>query len=217
MDLPLYIYFIGLSFLASLFSNIKQTAHKLYLKVFPFYLAITFSIESVGIYRWSNHLSTAKLYSYFSVFEFIFYFFVFYHEISGIKARKIIRYLTVGYPILFFINIFFYQTEGFHSITYSLGCLLVVSLCIYYFFELFQATHSLVLTREPAFWICTGLLFFYCCTFPFFALTNFLTSIPSIIMDNMSSLLNLMNCLLYSLFTIACLCRIRIRKSMSLF
>jgi hypothetical protein len=217
MDIPLYIYFIGLSFIASVISSIKEPKAKLYLKVFPFYLCMTFIIECVGVYRWSNSLNTATLYSYFGVFEFVFYFFVLSHVLRGERSRNIVKMTMVGYPILFLINILFIQTAGFHSITYSLGCLLVVAMCMYYFFELFQSSHAVVLTKEPAFWICTGLLFFYCCTFPYFALTNFLSSFSSITLINMSSLLNLMNCLLYSLFTIAFLCRIRIRKSMSLY
>jgi hypothetical protein len=216
MEMPLYIYFIAISLLTSILSYPKRRTANLYLKVFPFYLCITFIIECVGNYRWSHRLSTATLYSLFGVFEFAFYFFVLHQLIKGKTAKKIVRYVMVGYPILFLINILFVQTAGFHSITYSIGCLIVVSICIYYFFELFQATHSTNLLNEPPFWICTGLLFFYCCTFPYFALSNFLINFPDIIMDNISTLLNLMNCLLYSLFTIAFLCKIRIRKSMSL-
>jgi len=214
MDIPLYIYLIGLSFLASLVSIFKQPTDIFYLKVFPLYLGITFVIESVGIYRWLNFLSTATLYTFFGVFEFLFYFFVLSQVLQGKMARRIVTIVLASYPVLFFSNILFFQTNGFHSITYSIGCLIVVTMCIYYFFELFQAPHSTLLVNEPAFWICTGLLFFYCCTFPYFALSNFQINFPTVIVDNISTLLNLMNCLLYSLFTIAFLCRIRIRKSM---
>jgi hypothetical protein len=215
MDIPVYIYFIALSFLASVVTNLRQQPDQLYLKLFPFYLAITFIIESVGVYRWSNHLNTANLYSFFGVFEFMYYFFVLHQVLNGKKAKSVVTAVMITYPLLFLTNILFIQIAGFHSITYSLGCLVVVALCIYYFYELFQSQHSITLIREPAFWICTGLLFFYCCTFPYFALTNFMINFPSIIMNNFQTLMTLMNSLLYSLFTIAFLCRIRIRRSMS--
>ncbi len=57
------------------------------------------------------------------------------------------------------LNIYFVQVNVFPPTTYSLGCLLIVGICIYYFYELFHLPSSVNLLREPAFWICTGLLF----------------------------------------------------------
>jgi hypothetical protein len=214
METPFYIPFIALSFLVSVFFNIQSREKLLYQKLFPFYLAITLTIESLAVSLWSNSENNIELYNYFGVFEFLFYFFVLHQVILSIKMKRFVAAVIFVYPLLFAINKIFFQTTGFHSITYSLGCLLVASICIFYFFELFQNHQSVNLTKEPAFWICTGILFFYCCTFPYFGLANFMHNFPAIIMNNFAALLNLMNSLLYSLFTIAFLCRIKIRKSM---
>ncbi|WP_458922190.1 hypothetical protein [Flavitalea antarctica] len=213
MYIPFYIPFIALSLLFSIVYNLQERRELLYQRLFPFYLTITLTIESLAVYFWSQDKTNVSLYNFFGVFEFLFYFFMLHQIMHSKTVKRIIKAIGFIYPIAFLININFIQTEGFHSMTYSLGCLLVVAICIYYFFELFQSSHSVVLIREPAFWFCTGLLFFYCCTFPFFGLANFMENLPLIIMDNISALLNLMNSLLYSLFTIAFLCRIRIRKS----
>jgi hypothetical protein len=66
--------------------------------------------------------------------------------------------------------------------------------------------------KEPAFWICSGLLFFYTCSFPLFGLWNHLHGLPRIILRNLAAVMQFLNVLLYSLFSIAFLCRIRIQK-----
>ena len=214
MEIPLYIYFIAISLLVSVVYNVQHRADAFYLKIFPFYLTVTFITELVSSYMWSHNMNNNALYNYFGLFAFMFYFLMLHGIIKGRKAKNVIKVIAITYPKLFIVNLLFLQRTGFASITYALGCLLVAAICIYYFYELFQQPNSVDLTREPAFWFCVGLLFFYCCTFPYFGLANLMNDFPKIIIDNILVLLNLMNVLLYSLFTIAFLCRIRIRKFM---
>ncbi|MGZ8557320.1 MAG: hypothetical protein ACXWWC_03260, partial [Chitinophagaceae bacterium] len=78
--------------------------------------------------------------------------------------KKIIKAVLLIYALTSTVNIIFIQKmKAFHTITYSLGCLLIVIFCFYYFLELFKLPKSVKLKNNPAFWICTGLLFFYCC------------------------------------------------------
>lgn len=214
MEIAFYIPFIILSLVFSIIFNIQQKNRLLYQKLFPYYLAVTLCVESISLYIWSNGEYNMHVYMYFGVIEFIFYFFVLSQLVISSRVKTLMRVLIFVYPLLFVVNKLFFQKEGFTSMSYAVGCLIIVSTCIFYFLEIFQSSHSVVLIREPAFWICTGLLFFYCCTFSFFGLANFINNLPSIILNNIYVLLNLMNSLLYSLFTIAFLCRIRIRKSM---
>jgi hypothetical protein len=99
--------------------------------------------------------------------------------------------------------------------TYSLGSLLIVTGCIYYFWELFQQKNSVDLIRQPPFWICSGLLFYYCCTLPVFGLTNFITNLPQVILQNLLAIVIVINICLYLSFTIAFLCRLKIKRSTS--
>jgi hypothetical protein len=100
--------------------------------------------------------------------------------------------------------------------TYALGCLLTIFCCVYYFWELFQRPSSVNLGRQPAFWICSGLLFYYTCTFPLYGAINMLKLFPRVILSNLLYILVLLNILLYLSFTIAFLCRLRTKRSMSL-
>jgi len=192
----------------TLFFQVKALS---YLRWFPFFLLLTVVVE-VGSWTFRKYLNLVLLYNLFTAFEFDFYLFTILLIIKSAKVKRIILYTISVYSLLVILNVSFVQIRHFHTITYSIGCLLVVAACIYYFFEIFQSPQSVHLTREPAFWICSGLLFYYCCTFPLVGLWNQFHGLPRVIHKNIKTILSLLNILLYSLFSIAFLCRIHLRK-----
>ena len=210
-NLPLSIIIIGICFLVSLFV-IGKTGTPFYLKFFSPFLLLTLIVELIGFYA-SASKTTLRLYNFFTLGEFCFYLFIIGAIIRKITIKKIVWVVLMIYLITTLINILFIQRDTFHSVTYSIGCLLIVSFCIYYFFELFSIPNSISLVREPSFWICSGLLFYYCCSFPLLGLINFLNRVPQILIRNMLTIFIAMNFILYTLFIIAFLCRIKIRKS----
>jgi hypothetical protein len=215
--MPAYfdIVSIGIALLAGL-AIYFQPNTDIYLKLFPLFLLLTGIVIIIATYLTAQNGNNTILYNFFTSFEFCFYFFILYRIIRKPLAKRIILCILLIYPLVDLINIFFIQKLNiFHTMTYALGCLLIVTICIYYFFELFQLSHSINLARQPAFWICSGLLFFYACSFPIFGLANFLRSLPYVILKNLRTIVDLLNIFLYSSFTIAFLCRLRTRKSMS--
>ncbi|MFT3826737.1 MAG: hypothetical protein QM731_22635 [Chitinophagaceae bacterium] len=206
------VVFIIISTLIS-FVVYLQKHTPLYLRLFPPFLVITVAVEIIGKLLADNGRSNVLLYNCFTTLEFIFYFYVLRSVIENARFRKLIGYLLIVYPAATFINIFFIIPKGyFHSITYAIGCLLMVGICIYYFFELFQLSRSMALVREPAFWICSGLLFYYCCSFPLFAMLNFMSGVSVVLIRNIDYILKYLNVLLYSIFSIAFVCRMKLRK-----
>ena len=211
--LPLYIYFIAVSFLASLSVYFKPQKNEFYLKLFPPFLLATLVAESLGSYLSSVRRNNLALYNFFTVFEFCFYLWIISLIISSGRMRKVTRTTLLFYASVAIVNIIFIQKmKAFHTVTYALGCLLIVGFCIYYFFELFKLPKAIKLKSNPAFWICSALLFFYCCGFPLYGLTNFLRTISKLIIKNFYSIIIILNIFLYSLFTIAFLCRLKTRK-----
>ncbi|AEW02011.1 hypothetical protein Niako_5780 [Niastella koreensis GR20-10] len=198
-------------FLASL-ALFFQASLPRYLKTFPFFLLLTIIIEIIGDLLVKRKIDSIPMYNIFTTFEFIFYLYILRRIIYNVRVKKLIVLLMAIYPVLVLINMLFFQENTFHTNTYSLGCLLIVGACIYYFYEIFQTTHSVNLVKEPAFWICSGLLFFYTCSFPLVGLWNHLYGLPRIILLNLNAVLQILNILLYSLFSIAFLCRVRFRK-----
>jgi hypothetical protein len=213
MGYNLYLALIIVSFLSSLTGYFQKSAQP-YLRMFPVFLFLTIVIELFAIWLASRGTTSTSLYNFFSVVEFLFYMYVIREIIHSKKVKRLIFHTAWIYALLGVANILFIQKiVSFNSITYALGCLLISILCVYFFFELFQMTGSVNLTQLPAFWICTGLLFYYTCSFPLWGLANFLRKLP--IVRNIQFILLLLNVFLYSSFTIAFLCRIRVKNSTS--
>ena len=210
---PLYLYFIAISFVASLSVYFTSKKSYSYLKLFPPFLLATIIAEAMGSYLLSVNVNNLSLYNFFTVFEFVFYLWIINLIISNKRMKKIIRAVLLVYTLTAVVNIILIQKmKAFHTVTYALGCLLIVIFCFYYFLELFKFPKAVKLTNNPAFWISTALLFFYCCGFPLYGLINYLSSIPKLIINNFYSIIIILNCFLYTLFTIAFLCRIKIRN-----
>jgi hypothetical protein len=185
----------------------------LYLKLFPFFLLISFIIETIGWWLSLHGRSNVILYSVFYVFLFNFYLFVLYNIVQKRRAKKIVLYLMLLFSVFAIANFLFIQKfEQFHSISYSVGSFCIVAICAYYFLELFQLPHSVNLVREPGFWICSGLIFFFSCGFPIFGTINIMNVLPKVFIDNLGILLNVLNLSLYTLYSIAFLCRNNTRK-----
>lgn len=205
-EISIYVYFIALSFLVSLTIYFSGKPIPFHLKIFPPFLASTLTVESTSQYLAARGVNNIALYNFFTTFEFGFYLYFISLVVHSRTAKKIIYATIVLYSLAAVANILFYQgMKIFHSVTYAVGCLLVVIFGIYYFLELFRVSRSLRLKYNPTFWICSGLLFFYCCSFPLYAFINYWSGIQ-IVVDSFDDIFNIVNIFLYLLFTIAFLC-----------
>lgn len=203
----------GIVFLISL-SIYSRRPVELYLRIFSFYLLFDCLTAFITNYLALHRRNTVLLSSLTTLVQFCFYIYMLREVIRGPKVKRALLYCLVIFPLIFAGNIFLVQkSQFFQSITYSLGCLLIAATCIYYFLDLFQSKNYTNLAREPVFWICSGLLFYYVCTFPAIALAN-LIKIDSSFIPTIEIVIDFVNILLYLSFTIAFLCRLKTRKSM---
>lgn len=215
MDWSTYIWLILLGSLMSALAYFKKET-PVFLRSLPVYLFVTFIIEFIGGWRNDQGKVTVTLYNVFTTIEFVYYFWLLHHIVKNRFIRKLLLHSLWLYPLLVILNKLFLQKGlQFHTITFSLGGFFIVMTTIVYFLELFHFDKPVDLVREPSFWICSGLLFFYACTFPLYALVNFFKDPSNIIIKNIASIFAVVNILLYSSFIIAALCRIRTRKSLS--
>ncbi len=214
-----YLFYIlpiasAIPFLASL-TIFLQPAPERYLRQFSLFLFVNCLIDTATDISAMNQVNNLFLVNLQSMVVLSFQIYLLREIVRGRKAKKVFFYFLLIYLLLSLANFFLVQkTLVFNTITYGLGCLLIVSACIYYFWELFQSRSSGSLLRQPSFWICSGLLFYYTCSFPLQSLQNFIHALPNVILQNLLIIFILLNCFLYLSFTIAYLCRLKTRKSM---
>ena len=203
---------IIISFLSSIAVYIRRP-NPLYLQFFPAFLFISILVQIIGPWLAMKTGNNAPLLNFYSILNFCFYLFVLKDVIVSRLVKQGIKIIIIAFLIWSLYNVFFIQkVDMWNSMTYSTGCLLVVALSIYYFFELFKRPAFIDLKKEPSFWIISGIMFFCACSFPFLGLANFLLNAPLVLINNLSTILTLLSVLMYALFTIAFICRLRFRK-----
>jgi hypothetical protein len=158
-----------------------------------------------------------------TILEFCFYFFIIHQNIVNVKVKRAILLIIIIYGCSAFINFLFIQKKaGMNPVNFASGCLIIVSLCIYYFSELFRKTEVQSLARLPSFWIVSGILFNNVLFFPFNSLSYFMVEWSranynsyKVIFQNMDKISNMIIILTSLLYSIGFICRIRISKSIS--
>ncbi|MFI5152090.1 MAG: hypothetical protein ACHQET_02070, partial [Chitinophagales bacterium] len=131
------------------------------------------------------------------------------------KIKKFALILMICYPLISIWNIVYIQGIGkFNTMSFSVGSLLVVGISILYFIEMFQRPKAINPLMEPGFWICTALVLFYTCLFPYFGFVNYMIQLPQVMVTYFTTILTILNVFMYTLFSIAFLCQIKIRNSM---
>jgi hypothetical protein len=207
--------FAAIAFLAGL-TIFRGDPTPKYLKVFFFFLLVNLITEAISSIQAADRINNLIFVNLVTVFDFAIYIYLFREIIRSRFVKSILLYALLIYPAIFLINTLLIQgSVVFHSMTYALGCLLIIFSCIFYLWEMFQRTYSVNLARQQEFWICCGLLFYYTCTFPVYGAANLLNGLPMVIKKNLLFILTLLSILLYLSFTVAFLCRPRNRKSMS--
>lgn len=214
MELSGYDIIEFILFLISLTVYFQNPA-PFYLKIFPVYFILSFIVGLVEASLQKHGKYNSGIYNVAGTIEFCFYFFVLRELLLNVKIKKVILFLIFFFPIFAFINLYFQKKVGFNPVNFTFGSLLTVSLCIYYFVEVFQRADTQSLSRLPAFWITTAIFFAIVLTFPFYSFVSFITKMPDLIYKNIVLIFYVINILVAILYSIGFLCRIKIRKSIS--
>ena len=193
-----------------------------YLKIFPFYLFVSIGIEVIAhpylravfkLLPSSAHQVAISfiLYNFYTVFEtFVFTWFLFQVIRSG--AIKKITILLLFLFILFFTKSAL--TVGLGNSVNDLAVLfesvIVITLCLTFFRELFARPEPVDLLKEPSFWLVTGIFFYLATIFPLFLTRHWLLDQGlAKIVKSLYSINNFALSVTYLLFIKGFICRTR--------
>jgi|GEM_PF-647412 len=213
--------FIQLSIFIISFLVFVRKPVPLYLRLFPLYFFLLLITDLALEYTQSRGIHNNIIPNTTGILEFSFYFFVIRSVIANIKVKNRIFYTTIVFVIFAIINLVFIQRNDlFNPINFTIGTVITVVFCIYYFFELFQKTETQSLARLTSFWVVSGILFNVVLIFPIFALISFMDTLSKanlktsmIVFNHIESIFEVISVLTYILYSIGFICRIRTSKS----
>jgi hypothetical protein len=181
-----------------------------YIKLFTPLLLVTCTVEVIGSMNNRTHIkAVACMFNYYMLLELPFFFFVLFCVIQHPLFKK----LVAGAGALFFIVRLISIIPNpyrFHAYSYSMGAMLLVFFCVYYFYEFFKAEHVRNLKYEPAFWICLSVLIFFSCTLPIWTTWALKLTEPEKVLY--ATILSVTNYVMYTLFIVAFWCQRNINK-----
>jgi len=128
------------------------------LSILGYYLIFCFVVElAAAIYSWQNHGSNHKIYNVFTTIQLIFLSLIYGRILTEKIQLKLIKIFIFVYPLLVVANLNYIQSSSrFHTITYTIGVLFVVTLFFSYFNQLLHSEEILSLRKTPLFWFNIG-------------------------------------------------------------
>lgn len=181
-----------------------------YLKTIPPFLLLTLFVELLGRYYRLRSINNILLFNIYSVLELTYFIYTLYL----ILKRSFIRKLICIVPVYCLVNILFVQgLKTFHTYSYSLSVLLIVYLCVYYYYITFKEAVIENLLQESSFWLVTGFLFFYATSLSVMGVVNYLAELPKEVIHLSRNILLSVNGIFYLILLIAFICPINIQKS----
>ncbi len=190
-----------------------------YLKIFPFYLFVSIGIEVVAnpylrpifkLLAFSTHQSLISnvLYNFYTVFEtFAFTYFLF-QVIHSVTIKKLTILLLCLFALFFIKSYLANDLYIINDPAILFESVIIITLCLTFFKELFTRPETVDLLTEPSFWLVTGIFFYLATIFPLFLTRSWLRSQGlTKVLDNLYSINNFALCVTHLLFIKGFTCR----------
>lgn len=214
MSLYLYLFVLTVCVLVGLYHRNALTGYFRYL-LWLVCIALLL-VETVGYY----YLAVLKKVAtwIFHIYQPIEYALMALYFLGIIENKKIKKLLLVSIPLVLVCNIFnATMGQGWQKLstyTFLLSAFLFCVWSILYLWQLLHSQFETVIWKNPNFWICTGVLFFYGGSFFQMGLANYISQTDHEMAELLYQLINhLLNVVMYGLFTYGFICQAKSQNS----
>jgi hypothetical protein len=204
----IYIASILIAFLSSLTSF--RLDFPFHLKLFSCLLGLTSLVEVLAAtLAFGYHVPNTWLYNSFTLVEFWIYGYFYFRLAEGVIFRRILFGFLLIFPIFWLVTVFFlFGFNTWNSYVIIIGSFFSVLFALMYYYRIITAREILSLRILPEFWIATGMLIFYLGALPYFGTLNFLVKYHLEVAERLLIVLQVLDTLMYLLFSYGFLCRI---------
>ena len=178
-------------------------------------MAFSWSYYFYTFFKRGGHFDKSNLWLYdlFLIPQYLLYMRLYYQIIRSALLKKIIIGLGILYTsFAVFDMVYLQKLKQADTYTVVMADGIVIFLTVSYFNQLLEEKEIIRLSSHPLVWISVGAFLFHATNLPYILALNYLThSNPSLALALFYIYLAL-NCIMYSLYTIAFLCRPPIHK-----
>lgn len=147
-----------------------------WLRLFSLFLIFTFIVQFAGYYysktsQKSNHF----IFNAYTLIEYLFYFFLFYHTNELKKYKKFVVITVIVFIIVFIFKISIWGSFWvYNPLVNNVGELFTLCFCGMYFFQLLNSNKWINYFSLPMFWITTAIAFAIVADFVYLSFFNYI-------------------------------------------
>ncbi|WP_316822066.1 hypothetical protein [Pedobacter gandavensis] len=150
------------------------------LKTIFFYLVFATVIYLLSRILGLHGINNLPLLHFYTIVEYLFILWYFRSSLNEEKASRVIGLLMVVFPVLSILDLLLIQDIfQFNSYPRPVAALIIIGLCMYYFFRYSGNENKKSWATIPFNWINTGLLIYFCSGLIYFAFLSIITKYAS--------------------------------------
>lgn len=144
-------------------------------------LAFGFAIDVVARLLWYVrnfvHINPNSIGHLYQLFGTAFISVFFYHAIQWPTLKRTFIFINILYFIFSLVNLLFLQKSSLHSYSQTLQSIIILFLCIIFYFKLLKELPTQQIQKLPLFWIVSGFFFSYAGKLVIYAITHYMIAI----------------------------------------
>lgn len=133
------------------------------------YCIYSFTNNLIILYKVSHSVKYLKLLYFFTLFEYLLFATILFLILRNKLVKKFMLVISPAFVLFCFYFIFLSNLKKFDSLQTSVECIILIVLCIYYFFEQLGNPEVEFIYNSYKFWVVVGILLYLAGSFFVFA------------------------------------------------